>query len=713
MGPYRSGLCLTIVSIAVLILLAIPAVAQLPTATILGVAKDTSGGVLPNATVTATNVETCLTRTVKTGDDGAFRLPELPVGHYEVKGEHAGFKTETRKGITLEVTDQAVINLTFEVGSTDQQVVVTEEASIVNTQNATLGGLVNEQNIKPLPLNGRNCVDLSLLQPGVSPDRNIRDQGTSFSVNGAPPRSNNFTLDGAILQNSTGRNPAVGDSGDSLGVDGIKEYRIVPGISQAEYGLAMGSQMVAVSKGGTNQFHGDVFEYLRNSKLDAKNFFDQGTIPEFQRNQFGGAFGGPIKKDKTFFYGVYEGLRQSLGVTNNNLVPSAGCIQPAGSVVWNGLGSQPAGTSLCPDIGPNPADPNQASPSMPYTVKISPYTAPFLALVPKPHVTAPADQILTGGNLSSYIFNDHNALRATYGQIRVDQNFSTEDTLFGRYTIDNAILDNTVGDHSYFRNLGSARNQWLTLAENHTFSPTVLNTARASFSRTHSITSINNIGLPGGTGPAIVSGFNTGVVDMNSAAGGTYTEFGSVNAAPTTFALQNIYTLSDDVIWTRGKHSFKFGTLLNRYNIANQATNSFNGQIQFNTFVDFLTSNPSVEEFAPPGVNENRFYIFHTYGFYGQDDWRVTPRLTLNLGLRYEFMTTPRELHNKESRMVDDSNGQFTVGPIIKNNTLHDFSPRVGFAYDLFGNGKTAIRGGAGIYYDMGNIGSVLGNNTD
>src|SRR5258708_839722 len=296
-----------------LILLAIPAVAQLPTATILGTAKDTSGGGLENTTVSIRNGEAGLEGTVMAGDDGAFRVPELAVGHYEVRGEHAGFKTETRKGITLDVTDQAVVNLTFEVGSTDQQVVVTGEASIVNTQNATLGGLVTEQNIENLPLNGRNYVDLSLLQPGVNPDRNIRDQGTSFSVNGAPPRSNNFTLDGAILQNSTGRGPAAGESGDALGVDGIKEYKIVTGIFQAEYGMAMGSQMVAVSKGGTNQFHGDAFEYLRNSRLDAKNFFDQGKIPEFQRNQFGGAFGGPIKKDKTFFYGVYEGLRENLG----------------------------------------------------------------------------------------------------------------------------------------------------------------------------------------------------------------------------------------------------------------------------------------------------------------------------------------------------------------------------------------------------------------
>ena len=273
MGPVRKGLCLSIVSVAVLILLAIPVVAQLPTATILGVAKDSSGGVLPNVTVTITNVDTGATRAVKTGDDGEYQAPELPVGHYEVRAEHPGFKTVTRKGITLEVTQQAVINLDFEVGAADQQVVVTEEAPMVNTQNATLGGTVNETKMTELPLNGRNYIDLALLQPGVDKDKNQgNQQGTTFSVNGAPPRSNNFTLDGAILQTMLGRSPVAGESGDALGMDGVKEYTIVAGTFQAEYGLAMGSQMVAVSKGGTNQYHGDMFEYIRNDALRCQYF---------------------------------------------------------------------------------------------------------------------------------------------------------------------------------------------------------------------------------------------------------------------------------------------------------------------------------------------------------------------------------------------------------------------------------------------------------
>src|SRR5580692_388008 len=393
MGTFRKGLWLSIVLTAMLAVLVIPVVAQLPTATILGVAKDSSGGVLPNVTVTITNLDTGLTRTAKTGDDGEFRAPELPVGRYEVKAEHSGFKTVTRKGITLEVTQQAVINLDFEVGSTDQQVVVTEEAPMINTQDATLGGTVSETKMTELPLNGRNYIDLALLQPGVDKDKNQNNSqgGTSFSVNGAPPRSNNFTLDGAVLQNMLGRSPVAGESGDALGLDGIREFKIVAGTFQAEYGLAMGSQLVAVSKGGTNQFHGDIFEYLRNSALDANDFFSNQLgvpIAPLKKNQFGGAFGGPIRKDKTFFYAVYEGIREIKGVPINNTVPSAGC-HPANASAANNFG---AGTLItpaeCPDlVGLTDAFGNSITTTSP-GVTLSPFTAPLLAIVPQP--TTPA-----------------------------------------------------------------------------------------------------------------------------------------------------------------------------------------------------------------------------------------------------------------------------------------------------------------------------------
>jgi hypothetical protein len=662
-------------------------VAQLPTGTILGVVKDSSGAVVPGVTVTIRNSETNLTRTIVTGDDGAYRVPALPVGQYTVRTEKNGFNTETQTGLTLEVAQDFVVNATMQVGSSSQEVTVTGEAPVVDTSGSALGGTVNEEKVADLPLNGRNWTDLTLLQAGVA--QHVETGGGSptttaglfFSSNGASTRSNNFMLDGAPMVVFYGA-VAASVTGSTLGVDGIREYKVETSNFSADYGLSSGSQTTIVTKSGTNTFHGDVFEYLRNSSLDASNFFDTPAssggkrLPEFRRNNFGGAFGGPIRKDKTFFYAVFEDIQQDKGLT-------------------------PVGNALAPACHAATANPcATASGGV-----VSPIIFPLLQFFPLPTDST--------GTLYSYPFSS--PISEQYGQMRVDQNFSDKDTAFVRYTIDHATTSNPANGGPSPVAVDNLRgsSQFLTFSENHIFSPLILNTARFSISRTEPGDRQTNPNYPcsASTPTPCPTSFIAGFPQLDIG-GITVTGITGIPASVQVRINQTIYAWSDDLFYTRGRHAFKFGTLITRWKQYQDYYNGTRGSMSFTSVAGFLAGglNYNTISVSAPGQGAQRDWISGTLGFYAQDDVRATSRLTLNLGLRYEVMVpSVYEANGNSAALRNNATDVLTtIGPPIRNPSLLNFSPRIGFAWDIFGTGKTALRGGSSILYDIDNLGGQL-----
>lgn len=670
-----------------------------PTGTISGVVRDPSGSLLVGARVTVINTDANIPRTQVTGPDGAYRFPALPVGHYTIKAEMAGFKTRSQTNLALDVAQEAVVNFAMEIGSVQEQVAVEADVATVDTTTSSLGHLVDSRQVADLPLNGRNFVDLTLLQTGVTQFQN-NNFGTNalfgefFSSNGAPLRSNMYTLDGAIMGNIQAAS-ASSISGLSLGLDGISEYRVMTNSFGAEYGLVMGSQTTIVTKSGTNQFHGDGFEYLRNSVLDARNYFDDlyslpPTVPgggrrvaPFKRNQFGGAVGGPIKKDKTFFFATYEGFREVLdNPPNIGITPTipAACHTP----IVNGVETV---TNACD------------SKLMPgQTENVAPAIQPILALWPLPNIQ-PGDQFTY---LSTERTNEN------YLQGRIDHNISDRDTMFGRYTFDNTNETYPKLFPIYDSGLVE-RQQYLTLSENHIFTTALLNTARISFSRSRVLDSTPSTSNPFAsavTGPQYSCITGKLICPFNISSIANFSD-ASVSAINNT---QDVFSIGDDIFWTKGKHALKFGTLINHYDQYANLGVGQKGTVSFSTLNSFLLGKYRSYTTYAPGANSLKDMLFDTIGFYIHDEYRVLPRLTLNLGLRYEFSTQPTEKNGRQSYFANPPySDTVSIGPIVNDPTYTDFSPRVGFAWDVFGDGKTSLRGGGAILYDTANIGAVFG----
>ncbi len=671
------------------LLLGTLAYGQTTAGTILGAVSDESGARIPGVAVTITNRNTGLVRSVTTDEGGRYRAPGLGLGNYEVKAELTGFRTAVRTGIQLTVAAEEVVNLTLSVGAVTEQVQVTGEPPLVETTSAALSGLVDDKKIRDLPLNGRSFEQLAFLQPGVTPyyrGRHETDQGegTKMSVSGSRVDSNSFLMDGTNINDQSNNTPGSA-SGNLLGVEMLREFRVLTGAYSAEYGRYSGGVITAVTKSGGNEVHGNLYEFHRNDNLDARNFFDRKSkaddprLPEFKRNQFGATVGGPILRNRTFFFGGYEGLRQRKGDSRVAVVPNADAHRgilpcprerPAAGFTGSQAPCNSAGTST-------------------YNIPVNPSVRPFLDLYPLPNG---AD---FGDGTAQLFSNPKRPVDEDYTMGRVDHNFSDSDSFFVRYTFSRAILTSPT-QYPTLTVDSLTKSQYVTLSETKIFSPRVLNVVRLGFNRSYS----NQFGTPlFDVRPELffVPGQQLGLMTFR---GIGITEYGAGQGYPRRFG-HNVWQVTDDLTVTRGSHSLKMGMLYERTQSNATLSRVYGGQYFFNTLDDFFVGRAAEFNGDIPGSDNVRGWRQNLLGFYFQDDFQARSNLTLNLGLRYEFTTIPTEAHGKIANFRNPlTDTKPTIGDPWFKGSYKDFGPRIGFSWDPWSNGKTAIRGGFGTYFD-------------
>ncbi len=665
---------LTLVALLVLstVTISVRASAQVAGATLSGTVTDPSGAAIPNASVSIKNTATGVAHNVTTNGAGLYSAPNLIPGPYEVTISAHGFSTLVRSGVTLAVGQTLQLNLTLKVGAVTQQVQVTGEPPMIQTATSSIRAQVGGTTVRQLPLNGRDWTSLAALQAGVTvvqaqqsltasgAPRVNRGFGNQMTVSGARPQENNYRLDGISINDYANGGPGS-VLGGNLGVDAIQEFSVLTSNYDASYGRAAGGIINAITRSGTNQFHGDAYDFLRNSALDSRSFFDVGK-PSFRRNQFGASAGGPIQKDKTFIFGDYEGIRQFEGITQVDTVPSAAAR----------AGNLSSGA-----------------------VTVSPLVTPFFGFYPLPN-----GGLVGKGDTGIFSFPSNQITAENFFTTRIDRQFSANDSLSGTYMYDNSnfsqpdSLDTTLVDSRVGR-------EALILQESHTFSPSFVNVVRFGYSRQNALGNQNLTAiLPLATSTALgfIPGRAAGYINVPGLT--LYT--GGVGSANAPHYFWNSFQFYDDAFKTAGIHSLKFGASVERMQMNILNSSRPNGQFGFGSLAAFLTDQPTNAKGDIPGTLTERGVRQTLFGAYLQDDVRVKPNLTANLGVRYEMTTVPTEVQNKLSALTTLTAAQPHLGnPYLQNPTLRDFAPRVGFAWDPFRSGKTALRGGFGVYDDL------------
>ncbi len=662
----------------------LPARAQV-SASIKGIVSDPSGAPVPAAAVTAKNTETGAFRTAGTDDAGRYQIVWLAVGDYEVTIAKPGFQQTVRSGIRLVVAQDATVDLTLQVSAVKAEVRVSEDAPIVSTSTRDISGLVGEQQVKDLPLNGRSYDLLLPLNPGVVNFTSLKTGGTgisnsttanNFAVSGQRPQQNIFLLNGVEYTGAAENNMQPGGtSGMLLGVDAVREFNVQRDSYGAEFGKRPGGQVVIVTQSGSNQWHGTAFEFLRNNALDAPNFFDQGDAPPFQRNQFGGSIGGPLQEDKTFVFANYEGFRQHLHQTSAAFVPDATSRAAAAPSVQPLLNLWPAPTADSLDF-PSFCD------------------------------TTPTGPVGTCG-IAEVFSSPLQTIREDFGTVRVDHTFSSRDTFSGIYTIDDGDDFTATPLDPYSSDVVTLREQVLSLEETHVFSPALVNNARLGFSRAgYFFTGEPTPGTPAANVPGFLIGHPVGAVVVGgSTASNPQAQLGlagSNNGSNLTVA-RNLFTFEDHLTLTRGRHQIEFGGWFQKFQSNETIALSQFGQATFTSLQTFLKGTISSFLFDPAPTEMNWRSLFGAW--FVQDTFRIRPRLTITLGFRNEFTTGWNEAHGRAANYTF-ADGIISSQPRVGgslftvNNSTFLPQPRIAVAWSPF-SAKTVVRVGFGAYNDL------------
>jgi len=656
---------------------------QTATGSIGGLVKDESGAVVPGATVVVINSETGVRRTIPTDVGGRYRIPGLNAGMYQVEARSPGFQTSVRSGIQLTVGRDLEIEMLLRLGQVEQVTEVTAEAPLVETVTNTLSGLVDNQTIEELPLNGRSFMELVALQPGVHTFRTKNDDtassGAEISVGGNRYQTNTILLDGIELLGSGFQDGTPGGAlSKVMGVDAVQEFNVMTGNYSAAYGKRNGAVVNIMTRPGTNQLHGTAAYFHRNDNFDARNFFDPEEPGEFRRNQFAGSIGGPIVRDRTFFFGSYEGLREGLGLSSITTVPDADARRGF-------LPDRETGELV--DIGLNPA--------------VTPFLNAFFPLPNGRNFGDGTAELFAAPSLVS---------RQDFWLVRMDHHFSEQDSIFGRYNFSDARIGNPKANPVFITNT-STREQAATLEYKRSY-VTLLNSARVGFTRGREFSAVEPIDPGPFEGLRFIEGAES-IGNMTFSEGGGSTgsaalpEVGSDR--PLRRYIINQFEAGDQVYYYRGNHSIQFGGkyqwIHNNDNI--RGGDDFGG-FEFSGLGSFLRGEPDIFDGVIPGGSAYKSYRRGYFAAYVQDDFKVRPNLTLNLGLRYENLSAPEEKygrianfrrHNENGFEVPDTDP--TVGSPFFKTPKDLFAPRVGFAYDPMSNGRTVFRGGFGVFYDF------------